>query len=99
MRRAAKIDVNQNEIVEYLRSVGASVAITSAIGKGFPDLVVGWNGRNYLVEVKAPKGKLTEDQYTFAGHWKGQIAIVRAIVDAADLLGITRPRINILEDE
>lgn len=99
MRRAAKVDINQTEIVEYLRSIGASVSITSAIGKGFPDLVVGFKGRNYLVEVKTPKGKLTEDQYAFAGNWKGQIAIVRGIVDAADLLGITRPRINILEDE
>ena len=99
MRRAAKIDVNQNEIVTFLRSVGASVAITSTIGKGFPDLVVGWKGRNYLVEVKTPKGKLTDDQCTFAGHWKGQIAVVRNVIDVCDLLGINRPRINILEDE
>jgi len=99
MRRAAKVDVNQTEIVNYLRSIGASVAITSTIGKGFPDLVVGWKGRNYLIEVKQAKGKLTEDQYNFAGHWKGQIAVVRCVNDACDLLGIHRPRINILEDE
>lgn len=99
MRRAAKVDVNQTEIVNYLRSVGASVAITSTIGKGFPDLVVGWKGRNYLVEVKQAKGKLTEDQFTFATHWKGQIAVVRSVIDVCDLLDINRPRINILEDE
>lgn len=99
MRRAAKVDVNQMEIVNYLRSVGASVAITSTIGKGFPDLVVGWKGRNYLVEVKQTKGKLTDDQFTFAAHWKGQIAVVRSVIDVCDLLDINRPRINIMEDE
>jgi len=99
MKRAAKVDINQKEIVAYLRKIGASVAVMSAVGQGFPDLVVGWRGRNYMIEVKQAKGKLTEDQYTFAGHWKGQIAVVRCVNDACDLLGINRPRINILEDE
>jgi hypothetical protein len=45
MKRAAKVDINQKEIVAYLRKIGASVAVMSAVGQGFPDLVVGWRGR------------------------------------------------------
>lgn len=39
-RRAARVDANQTKVVEHLRKAGLSVAITSALGNGFPDLVV-----------------------------------------------------------
>jgi hypothetical protein len=44
-------DHNQRQIVEDLRSLGASVAVVSQHGLGF-DLIVGMRGRNYLLEVK-----------------------------------------------
>lgn len=92
MKRAAKVDTNQAEIVKYLRQIGASVAITSAVHKGFPDIIVGWRGRNYMMEIKASKGKLTADQVEFMGAWKGQYSIARNIEDACDILGIVRPK-------
>ena len=55
MRRRPKTDGNQSPIVHALREAGASVAITSAQGDGFVDLVVGFEGRNYLAEVKEPQ--------------------------------------------
>jgi len=49
-RRAARVDANQKEIVTMLRRMGYSVAVTSDCGKGFPDIVVGRSGKNYLFE-------------------------------------------------
>ncbi len=80
-RRAAKIDNNQTEIVNYLRAYGFSVAITSSAGDGFPDLVAGKHGVNYLIEVKGEKGKLTPMQKIFHDNWQGQIMVARSIED------------------
>ena len=44
MRRAAKVDANQPATVKALRDAGMTVAVTSSLGKGFPDLVVGFRG-------------------------------------------------------
>jgi len=66
--RAAKIDINQNEIVKKLRCIpGVSVHITSRLGDGFPDLVVGYRKKlTLLVELKKPgKYKLTEREIDF----------------------------------
>ena len=66
--RAAKIDVNQNEIVKQLRQIpGISVHVTSCLGNGFPDLVVGYKKKyTVLVELKRPgKYKLTEKEIEF----------------------------------
>lgn len=49
MRRRARVDDNQAEIVKVLRQLGATVRPTHTVGDGFPDLVVGWRGKNYLV--------------------------------------------------
>jgi threonine dehydrogenase-like Zn-dependent dehydrogenase len=51
MRRAARVDSNQPEIVEALRRFGAAVLVTSQL-KGAMDLLVGYNGNTYIVEVK-----------------------------------------------
>lgn len=91
MRRAAKIDENQKEIVQALRAMGCSVAITSAVGAGFTDLVVGYRGVNYLVEIKdgskPPSAqKLTPDQIEFHESWRGQKAVVNSVDAAIKLL-------------
>ena len=39
-----RVDRNQPEIVDALRKAGASVGHTHAVGKGFPDIVVGVQG-------------------------------------------------------
>jgi len=66
MRKRGRVDENQTKVVEHLRRAGLSVAVTSSIGNGFPDLVVaGWGnvaftGKRYctnktvLVELKNP---------------------------------------------
>lgn len=40
MKKFGRTDANQTKVVNHLRKAGFSVAITSSIGNGFPDLVV-----------------------------------------------------------
>jgi hypothetical protein len=74
------VDPNQADIVDALRGIPeCSVAITSACGDGFPDIVVGYRGFNFMFEIKDPRNTdkrlhdLTPDQKTFHAAWKGQI--------------------------
>ena len=86
MRRACKIDINQPEIVEDLREAGASVQILSQIGKGCPDILVGYNEVNYLMEIKYLKGTLTDDQRVFHSQWNGKVHIVRTSQEAIRII-------------
>ena len=45
MRRIARVDRNQAEIVQALRSMGATVQHLHTIGKGCPDILVGFGGK------------------------------------------------------
>lgn len=90
MRRAAKVDRNQPEIVEIFEDYGFSVQRAQAMGSGFPDLILGYGGRNYLVEVKdwqlAPsKRKLNEIQQEWHAAWKGQVCVVETAIEAIKL--------------
>jgi len=70
--RRHRTDNNQEEIVGLLRKVGASVAITSNIGHGFTDTVVGFRGNTYLIEIKHGKNwTYTDAQVDFRRDWKG----------------------------
>jgi len=80
--RNAKVDANQTEIVKHLRKLQASVQILSAVGKGCPDLLVGYKGHNILMEVKVKKGKLTPDQVVWHLTWHGAVVIVRTPAEA-----------------
>lgn len=91
MRRQARIDANQPQIVQGLRKCGYSVAITSGVGGGFPDIVVGARGRSLLFEIKDPDQsasgrKLTEDERQFHMTWMGQIAIIETLEDALKII-------------
>jgi hypothetical protein len=86
-RRAARIDANQPEIVAALRGVGASVQPIHTLGQGVPDILVGWQGRNYLLEAKQGRGKLTEDEAEWHVLWRGQVAVVRSVDDALAVIG------------
>ena len=87
MRRNAKVDANHPEIVAAFRKLGASVLSLANLGRGVPDLLIAWCGVTMLVEVKAPKGKETEDQLRFFEDWQGQIFIVR---DTEGVLTVVR---------
>ena len=91
MRKAAKTDRNQIEIVDALRQIGASVQSLAATGKGCPDLLVGYRGINYLMEIKdgdkVPSArKLTIDQEHWHSVWHGSVHIVKSLNEALKIL-------------
>ena len=90
--RGKKTDANQSAIVAVLREVGATVVDLSAVGRGVPDLLVGFRGVSYLLEVKNVKGKnrTTPDQDVFYAWWRGAPAIiVRTADEALSAIGAT----------
>jgi hypothetical protein len=68
MRRAARVDANQEQIVSALRGAGAYVWII-----GLPvDLLVGYKNHTFLVEIKTDsKKKFTKLQTDFFENWSG----------------------------
>lgn len=88
MRRAAKVDVNQAEIVAALRGVGASVLPLHRVGHGCPDLLAAYRSTLYLLEVKSgPKEPLTDDEAAFVASWQGPVAVVTSTDDALKVIG------------
>lgn len=85
-----RTDKNQAEIVKALRKAGVTVTSLHEVGHGCPDLVCGYQGQNYLLEIKNPKtyGKLTPYQVKWHERWKGQVKVVYTIEEALRALGI-----------
>lgn len=93
MRRAAKVDDNQEAIVAALRAAGATAQSLAQVGKGVPDLLVGYRRQSFLLEVKDPaqppsKRALTADQQVWHRSWNGfPVAIVQTPDDALAAIG------------
>ena len=77
MRRAAKVDSNQDAVVDAYRDLGCTVTSLAGLGRGVPDLLVGYRGKLSLVEVKTPKGKLRPMQEEFRKLWP--VRVVRSV--------------------
>lgn len=84
MRRAARVDNTQADIVKALRMAAMTVQPLHTIGKGVPDLLVGWRGRNVLLELKTGNARLTADETGWHEKWAGQVATVSTPDDAVD---------------
>jgi len=81
-----RVDGNQKQVVQNLRKCGYSVLILSNVGKGCPDLLVGHNGLNLLVELKDPdqppsKRVLTTDEVKFFETWRGKAIVAENLED------------------
>lgn len=86
MRRAAKVDANQDAIVKALRRCGVAVEI---IGKPV-DLLVCHRGVTALAEVKNEDGRdqLTKEQVAFIARWPGKVHIWKSAEQALkDVIG------------
>ena len=68
-----KRDDNEAELVKVFERLGCSVYPLDKPA----DLLIGIQGRTFLVEVKAEKGRQTKDQVEFQMSWRGQYDIVR----------------------
>ena len=93
MRRAARTDANQAAIVDALRVVGCTVQPLHAVGQGVPDLLVGYHGKNLLIEVKdgnkpPSKQRKTSEQVIWHDAWRGQVAVVCNVQEALEAVGI-----------
>ena len=93
MRRAAKVDANQSQIVAALRDVGASVQPLHAVGQGCPDLLVGFRGQCFTLECKdgslPPSArKLTEAQKWWHMNWRGHVVVVKSVDEALEAIGV-----------
>ncbi len=83
MAYAKRRDVNHAEIRDGLRRLGWSVYDAGSVGGDFPDLVVGAAGVTVLLEVKAPRGRLSDGQSEFAAGWRGGPVIMARTLDDA----------------
>lgn len=90
MRRAAKVDANQDQIVSALRAAGASVQSLAPIGKGCPDLLAAFRGEMFLIEVKQGKGKVNELQTKWHSEWKADVHVVYGPEDALMVVGAVK---------
>lgn len=89
-----KRDANEKEIVRYFRSVGATVMTATEV-----DLIVGYEGANYLLEVKKHKEpgmsrhryELKPNQVEIHAQWRGQIGVIRDVAEAARAIGLEPP--------
>jgi len=95
VRRAAKIDANQPEIVKALREAGAAVTSLAAVGQGVCDLLVTFRGQTYLVEVKdgakpPSQRQLTPDQIKWHGEQRTKVHVVHNVDQALAVIGAVR---------
>lgn len=85
--RIRRTDANHKKLIDQLRQLpGVSVFSTHTIGKGFPDIVVGYGGKNYLFEIKDEDKtpsltKLTNSEDLFHKKWQGQVDVVKNLGD------------------
>ena len=88
MRRAAKIDQNQPEIVAALERVGCQVLHLHQVGGGCPDLLVKTRGgRLLLLEIKdgskpPSERKVKVHQKRFHEDWFPCCKVVESVDDA-----------------
>jgi hypothetical protein len=90
--KAKRIDENQPALVKQLRQIpGVTVAHTHMIGEGFGDIIVGFRGKNFLIEIKDPskppsKRRLTPDEEKFHNEWTGQIDVAETVSDVLNVI-------------
>ena len=91
LRTAARVDANQPAIVSALRAIGATILHTHQLKNCF-DLLVGYRGRTFLMEIKASeKEKLTPGEAEFQRTWRGSEYHVVYSVEQAIRIVTTLP--------
>jgi len=62
-----------------------------AVGHGCPDLLVGYRGTNWLVEIKNPDKPaadraLNHEQLEWHSKWRGQVCKVETALEAVNIV-------------
>ena len=90
----AKTDQNHTALLKQIRKIpNVSVCDLSGAGSGVPDVCLGFQGRNYFIEIKRPDvapsaSKLNDKQQEFFETWRGQAQVVRTLADVLAVLGV-----------
>lgn len=84
-RYAHKRDANEPELIRACVDVGAKVIQLS--GDGVPDLAIYFRSVWKLVEVKLPKGRLTEAQDWDETVSPGAVPVVRTVDEILEVIG------------
>lgn len=94
---AKKVDANQQRCIDEVRAAlpEATIQVLSGVGQGVPDLLIGYQGANYLVELKdgdkpPSRRQLNEVQVQWHDRWQGQAAV--ATSSAGIVAAILRAR-------
>lgn len=82
MRRAARVDANQAEIIASLRNIGARVYYI----KEPCDLLVDYRKRWVVLEVKMDGGRITKQQAKFIAETTAPVHIVRDSREAVEIV-------------
>ncbi len=88
-RRGARKDANHNDIAEALAAIGCLVMDTSAMGRGFPDILISPPHNRHdlmLLEIKTKTGRLNPAQIAFHRQWDGATYVVRSVDEAIELI-------------
>lgn len=87
MRTAARIDLNQPEIVQALRKIGVEVTHLHQVGNGVADLLCSYRGVWVVIEIKdgarPPSArKLTPDEAEWIGKQHAPVHVVTSPAEA-----------------
>lgn len=87
-----KVDKVHSQVRDDLRALpGITVLDTHALPK-FVDLVVGWQGRSYLFEVKnTHKDKLTKDELEIKNNFTGHYDVITTFEEALKIMYADNP--------
>jgi hypothetical protein len=95
-RRAKRRDTNEPAVIDALKSIsGLTIIMTDAV-----DLIIGYKGRNYLIELKAEssiskktgkvlESRIQESQKTLRKEWRGQYLITASLDEILKEIGVT----------
>jgi len=87
-----RVDNNQADLVAVARGIGATVTHLHTLGHGVPDLLISYQGKWFVVEVKSDDGELTEDEQKWIIDQRAPVCIWH---NANELLrDLTRPEID-----
>ncbi len=91
MRRVARVDSNQAEVVKALRKIGVVVTPIHQLGKGVPDLLCSYRQVWTLLEVKdgekPPSAReLTPDEKRWIADQRAPVYIVTSPLEAVELM-------------
>lgn len=96
MRRAARVDANQDAVAKALRKIGAVVTPIHMVGKGVSDLLVSYRQRWLVLEVKdgslpPSRRTLTPDERRWIGEQRAPVFIVNSPLEAVDVAQRIQP--------